>query len=90
MQEAAAAGLPLVASDAPGAGHDLIEPGVNGFRVPVEDVNALHAALVRVAEDDAWREAAGRRTRELAAAYTPAAWAEAVAAFAASLAGGRP
>jgi len=90
MQEAAAAGLPLVASEAPGAGHDLIEPGVNGFRVPVEDVKALHAALVRVAEDDAWREAAGRRTRELAAAYTPAAWAEAVAAFAASLAGSRP
>jgi len=75
MQEAAAAGLPLIASEAPGAGHDLIEPGVNGFRVPVEDVEALRGALERVAADADWREAASRRTRELAAGYTPEAWA---------------
>jgi glycosyltransferase involved in cell wall biosynthesis len=86
MQEAAAAGLPLVATEAPGAGYDLIEEGVNGYRVPVEDVEALREALVRVAGDEAWRAAAGRRTRELAAGYTPEAWAEAVAGFIASIA----
>src|SRR5207237_1533698 len=82
MQEAAAAGLPLIASEAPGAGHDLIEQGVNGFRVPVEDVEELRAALVRVAGDEDWREQAGSRTRELAAGYTPDAWAAAVAELA--------
>ena len=86
MQEAATAGLPLIASEAPGAGYDLIEEGVNGYRVPVEDVDALREALARVADDPGWRERAGRRTRELTAGHTPAAWAEAVARFAASLA----
>ena len=37
LNEAAAAGLPLVATDAAGGGYDLIEEGVNGYRVPVED-----------------------------------------------------
>jgi len=82
MTEAAAAGLPLVASEAPGAGYDLIEEGVNGFRVPVEDVDALHAALVRVATDDGFREHARPRTLELARGYTPEAWAESVARLA--------
>ena len=82
MQEAAAAGLPLVATEAPGAGYDLIEEGANGFRVPVENVEALRTALVRVAGDEAWREQAGSRTRELAAGYTPDAWAAAVAGLA--------
>ena len=79
MQEAAAVGLPLIATDAPGAAHDLIEDGVNGYRVPVEDVGALHDALVKAAADPAWRERASTRTLELARGYTPEAWAEAVA-----------
>ena len=79
MQEAAAVGLPLIATDAPGAAHDLIEEGVNGYRVPVEDVGALHDALVKAAADPAWRERAHTRTLELARGYTPEAWAEAVA-----------
>jgi glycosyltransferase involved in cell wall biosynthesis len=87
MQEAAAAGLPLIATEAPGAGHDLIEDGVNGYRVAVDDVRALREALQRVVEDAAWRERAGARTRQLAAGYTPEAWAEAVAALAARIGG---
>lgn len=79
MQEAAAVGLPLIATDAPGAAHDLIEEGVNGYRVPVEDIDALHDALVKAAADPAWRERARSRTLELARGYTPEAWAQAVA-----------
>ena len=66
MNEAAAAGLPLVASEAPGAAYDLIEEGVNGFRVPIEDPDALHAALERVAGDPVWRERARMATLERA------------------------
>jgi glycosyltransferase involved in cell wall biosynthesis len=82
MNEAAAAGLPLVASEAPGAGYDLIEDGVNGFRVPVEDVEALRAVLTRVATDEAFRRRARPRTLELARGYTPEAWAESISRLA--------
>jgi len=78
LNEAAAAGLPLVATDAAGGGYDLIEEGVNGYRVPVEDEAALAAALRKVAADPAWRLAAGERSRQLTAGYTGEAWAEQV------------
>jgi glycosyltransferase involved in cell wall biosynthesis len=87
MNEAAAAGLPLIATDAPGAAYDLIDEGVNGYRVPVDDVPALRNALARVAADPGWRATAGARTLELARAYTPEAWATAVANFARTILG---
>jgi glycosyltransferase involved in cell wall biosynthesis len=78
LNEAAAAGLPLVATEAAGGGYDLIEPGVNGYRVPVEDESALAEALRKVAADGAWRASAGERSRELTAGYTGEVWAEKV------------
>jgi glycosyltransferase involved in cell wall biosynthesis len=78
LNEAAAAGLPLVATEGVGAAYDLIENGVNGFRVPVDDEHALAAALARLAEDRDFRLAAGRRSRELVGPYTPEAWARGV------------
>ena len=53
LNEAAASGLPLVASEAAGGGYDLIEDGVNGYRVPVDDASALAQALTKVAVDPA-------------------------------------
>ena len=79
LNEGAAAGLPLVATEAVGAAWDLIEEGRNGFRVPVGDAEALRKALRRLIGDDTFRRAAGARSRELAARFTPDAWAEAVA-----------
>lgn len=78
LNEAATAGLPLVASDAAGGAWDLIDDGVNGFRVPAGDPEALAVALARLAEDPALRESAGRRSLEIAERFTPQAWAEAV------------
>jgi glycosyltransferase involved in cell wall biosynthesis len=82
LNEAAAAGLPLVATEGVGAARDLVEHGVNGFRVPAGDEEALAAALRRLAEDERFRADAGRRSRELVRAFTPEAWAGAVAALA--------
>jgi glycosyltransferase involved in cell wall biosynthesis len=79
LNEGAAAGLPLVSTDAAGAAWELIEDGVNGFRVPAGDVDALHEALERLVGDAAFRHAAGERSRALAARFTPEAWADAVA-----------
>ena len=78
LNEAAAAGLPLVATEAAGAAHDLIEPGVNGFRVPAEDPAALAEALRALATDEALRRRAGERSRALAERFRPEQWAAAV------------
>jgi len=86
LNEAALAGRPLVSTDAAGAAHELIEDGVNGFRVPAGDVRALRDALRRLVEDREFCDAAGARSRELATRFTPEAWAEAVAGLAAGLA----
>jgi glycosyltransferase involved in cell wall biosynthesis len=85
LNEGAAAGLPLVATDAVGAAHDLIEPGENGFRVPAGDEAALAAALNKLATDPELRRVAGERSRELAKRFRPDAWAAAVAGFASRL-----
>jgi glycosyltransferase involved in cell wall biosynthesis len=85
LNEAAAAGLPLIASEVAGGAYDLIDPGVNGHIVPTQDPAALARIMSDVAADPAWREAAGARSRRLAEPYLPAAWAASVAGFAASL-----
>jgi glycosyltransferase involved in cell wall biosynthesis len=85
LNEAALAGRPLVSTEAAGAAHELIEDGANGFRVPPGDVAALREALRRLVDDQAFRAAAGARSRELAARFTPAAWADAVARVAREL-----
>jgi glycosyltransferase involved in cell wall biosynthesis len=66
VNEAAACGLPLVLSDRVGAAHDLLKHGENGFLVQAGDVDAAAAALGRLAEDPALRDAYGARSRELA------------------------
>jgi glycosyltransferase involved in cell wall biosynthesis len=86
LNEAADAGLALVASTAAGAAYELVEDGVNGFVVEPGDVPALRAALERLTADARFREAAGRRSRELVAPLTPEAWAKGVAGLARRLA----
>jgi glycosyltransferase involved in cell wall biosynthesis len=81
LNEAALAALPIVATDAAGAAYELVEDGVNGFRVPAGDLPALRAALERLAADPAFRERAGARSEELGLRLSPEAWAEAVANF---------
>jgi glycosyltransferase involved in cell wall biosynthesis len=87
LNEAAAAGMPLVATDAVGAAREFVEDGRSGFVVPAGDVAALHDVLVRLADDDELRRTAGSRLRELAALFTPDAWAASVEALARELIG---
>lgn len=88
LNEAATAGLPLVATEGVGAARELVEHGVNGFRVPAEDERALAEALRRLADDGAFRSAAGARSRELVGRLTPQAWAEGVEGLARRLSQG--
>jgi glycosyltransferase involved in cell wall biosynthesis len=89
LNEGAAAGLPLVATDAAGGAYDLVVEGENGFRVPAGDATALRDALRRLAEDPALRARMGARSVEVGARFTPAAWARSMLAAATATSGRR-
>lgn len=68
LLEAAAMGRPIVTTDRPGC-RDTVLPGVSGFLVPPRDVEALAAALLRVAAlPPAARAAMGAASRRHAEA----------------------
>ena len=69
VNEALASGIPVIASEAVGAGLDLLRDGAAGLRVPVGDCAALAEALVRIPET---AEQMGRAARALAAKLSPA------------------
>ena len=64
LLEAAACGLPIVTTDAPGC-RDVVRDGDNGFLVPIRNAQALAVALGRLIEDAAFRATMGRRAREI-------------------------
>jgi len=59
VNEAMAAGIPVIASDRVGSAAELIEPGKNGFIVPVGDIKALAAAIERLLVDEPRRKEMG-------------------------------
>jgi glycosyltransferase involved in cell wall biosynthesis len=75
VNQALAAGLPVVTSDAVGAGLDLVEDGVNGVRVAADDVDALYRALAMVAANPEIAARWGQVSREKALTITPEAGA---------------
>jgi glycosyltransferase involved in cell wall biosynthesis len=90
LNEAMAAGLPVVSSDAAGATRDLVRPGENGFVYPSGDGDALRDALLALVGDEALRARMGRRSREIVSAFTPAAMAGALAEAALRVRKGAP
>ena len=65
LLEAAAAGLPIVTTDAPGC-RDIVEAGVNGFLVPVKEVQLLAERLGLLIQSSVLREKMGKASRERA------------------------
>jgi len=63
LLEAAAMGKPLVTTDAVGC-REVVDDGINGLLVPVQDVQALVQAMVRLIEYPAMREHMGKAGRE--------------------------
>ncbi len=63
INEAALAGLPIVATDAVGAGPDLIVPGRNGFIYAAGAVDQLYEVLLPLVEQREMRESMGRASR---------------------------
>ena len=71
VNQALGAGLPIICSDAVGAGYDLIEPEVNGLRFPVGDVTALTACMERFASNPTLAPQWGSVSRARAEEWTP-------------------
>lgn len=63
--EAMAMGRPIITTDAPGC-RETVQPGVNGFLVPVKDSQALAKAMQRFVEDPDLIRAMGKRSRHMA------------------------
>lgn len=76
LVESAAAGLPVICSDACGSGVEIVRPLFNGLVVPVENPNALAAAMRQLHEREAELPAWGERSHQLASAYSTAIWAD--------------
>ncbi len=65
--EAAASGLPVVASDIRGC-RQVVSDGGNGFLFPARDVDALTAAIIRIGEDPELRAEMARASVDRAGA----------------------
>lgn len=63
--EAMAAGRPIITSDAPGC-RQTVEAGVNGFLVPVGDVNGLQQAMAKFLNDPSLIAPMGEQSRRIA------------------------
>lgn len=63
--EAMAMGRPIVTTDAPGC-RETVQPGVNGYLVPVRDTDALARAMARLVEAPELLAAMGRESRRIA------------------------
>lgn len=67
LLEAAACGLPIVTTNAPGC-REVVTDGFNGYLVPPKDVNALAGALLQLIHDPVLRAKQGKASRRLAEA----------------------
>jgi glycosyltransferase involved in cell wall biosynthesis len=76
VNQAIAAGLPVICSDQVGAAYDLIEENVNGLRFPAGDVAALTECMQRLAGNPELIAQWGQASRARAAEYTPDRGAE--------------
>ncbi|MGA5197132.1 glycosyltransferase family 4 protein [Streptomyces exfoliatus] len=70
--EAMRCGLPVVSTDCPHGPREIIEDGVDGFLVPVDDVAAFARALRRLVEDDELRAKTARAALAAAERFDPA------------------
>ncbi len=77
LQEAAAAGLPLIASHACGASVHLLRTGYNGFAFEAGDIGGLTGAMLAMHHATAAERAVmGAGSAALARQYTPKLWAK--------------
>lgn len=76
VNEAMAAGLPVLVSERAGCAADLVRPGETGFTFDPEDPAALTALMVRLTDGTVDVNAMGRQAQVLIAAWSPTRFAD--------------
>jgi glycosyltransferase involved in cell wall biosynthesis len=76
VDEAMAAGLPVISTTSAGEIHERVRDGENGYLVPAGDATALAGAMRRLGTDPTLRSRMGARSATMIAPYTPDRWAE--------------
>lgn len=76
LVEAAAAGLPVICTDACGSAVEVIRSGYNGWVVPTEDRASLCQALLAIDQRYDQLPIWGQRGQQLAAPYSAQAWGD--------------
>lgn len=77
VNEAMAAGLPVLVSNRCGCAPDLVEEGGNGFTFDPYNVEELAELMLKVSTmPDQQRQAMGRRSREIISRWTPETFAK--------------
>jgi glycosyltransferase involved in cell wall biosynthesis len=71
VNQALGAGLPVICTDAVGAGYDLVNDGVNGYRVPAGDAQELSSRMEDLIVQRERIPEFGAASRRLAEAFTP-------------------
>ncbi|MBX3437494.1 MAG: glycosyltransferase family 4 protein [Planctomycetaceae bacterium] len=76
INEACAAGLPIITTHQTGAARDLVEHGRSGFVLERDDVEGFATAVRHLIDHPEERAAFGRRSRELVEQFSPDRGAE--------------
>lgn len=76
VNEAMAAGLPVLISERCGCASDLVREGVNGFTFNPYDVSGMADLMFRIAHGDLDRAAMGRSSQQIIANWGPERFAE--------------
>ncbi|MGQ9730147.1 MAG: glycosyltransferase family 4 protein [Candidatus Zipacnadales bacterium] len=76
VNEALAAGLPVIVSDRCGCVPELVCDGKNGFLWNPHDVPSLATLMSRMASDDTDRDSMAEVGRRIIAGFTPQTWAQ--------------
>ncbi len=76
VNEAMAAGLPVLVSNRCGCAPDLVEEGRNGYTFDPYDLDALVGLMRDISADDCDRAAMGQASRDIIARWTPQTFAE--------------
>jgi len=71
VNQALGAGLPIICTDAVGAGYDLVDHGVNGYRVPAGDPDQLAGCMEDLIVQRERIPEFGAASRRMAEAFTP-------------------
>jgi glycosyltransferase involved in cell wall biosynthesis len=71
VNQALATGVPIITTDAVGAGLDYVENRINGLRVKAGDVDALYDAMQTLARNPEFAHTWGVKSREMARTLTP-------------------